>query len=398
MIRFVVATFILLWAAVSVIGQELRVKEGVSLNLREGPGTSYPVIAKLNPGTTMMRFGQSSDDPEWLYVGNIDGVEAGWLHSDFVTWVNPMDWSHNSPSVALSTRIPPYQVIIGDSSARVVVNESKTLVASYTSRRKSIQIWNFTTGELIRNINFTHEYMEDGIFFLKDDVLAMRILRNDGSFGTVLINLHNEKEIYNGKIPFFSPMKPANGLGDGRLVGVGGKGIYIYDPDDYGRDSLGSFRWYKEQLNVKDARFLSLHHSEAPSSLSWAVSSQDGRKRVVSQGVTGDRLEESASISSEYVIYGVNYSQRRIYAAKGYADEILEIGFDSGRVENRIPAECPLGCRFSPKGSFASEIENVDQDVPNSISFKSHDSFEAKNFSIDRYFIEEIEYLDARAC
>ena len=54
-----------------------------SLNLRSGAGTSYPVLAVLHDGQTLVMDGQNGD---WYAVTVVmdDGALSGFVHADYV--------------------------------------------------------------------------------------------------------------------------------------------------------------------------------------------------------------------------------------------------------------------------------------------------------------------------
>lgn len=55
--------------------QEFVVKDGVSLNIRSGPGTTYPVRERAKPGSILRQVTRSGS---WIET------ERGWVHSDFL--------------------------------------------------------------------------------------------------------------------------------------------------------------------------------------------------------------------------------------------------------------------------------------------------------------------------
>ena len=73
-------------------GEPLRVTiatQGVRANLRSGPGTSFDIVAKVNPGQTFDVLGRSEDN-RWYQLDskvtgvNGDQIESGWVASELV--------------------------------------------------------------------------------------------------------------------------------------------------------------------------------------------------------------------------------------------------------------------------------------------------------------------------
>jgi len=111
--RFVlVATLVLLvgWGAASgvsaqgeafPVGAVVRVAntDGQRLNLRGGPSAQQPILAKLDPGTTLTVTGasQMAEGLRWVPVRTSAG-QSGWVAADYVTLV--------APPPAPPTRIP----------------------------------------------------------------------------------------------------------------------------------------------------------------------------------------------------------------------------------------------------------------------------------------------------
>lgn len=67
----------------------MAIVEAEGLNVRNGPGDDYDVIAFVEQGTALKVIG-TSDEDFWLLV-QYDGVSTGWIASRFVELVGPQD-------------------------------------------------------------------------------------------------------------------------------------------------------------------------------------------------------------------------------------------------------------------------------------------------------------------
>lgn len=69
--------------AVPDIPKDLREVTGTRVNMRDGPGTIYPVVARLNIGHKVEVLGDSGTG--WLRLRTLPGQQLGWISSSLVS-------------------------------------------------------------------------------------------------------------------------------------------------------------------------------------------------------------------------------------------------------------------------------------------------------------------------
>ncbi|MDQ4075967.1 MAG: SH3 domain-containing protein, partial [Chloroflexota bacterium] len=76
----------------------------VNLNLRAGPGGTYPTQGVLQPGTDVIAMARSTDD-SWVHVETSDNL-VGWVAREFITCEN-LDWDQLLVAANPPTATPP---------------------------------------------------------------------------------------------------------------------------------------------------------------------------------------------------------------------------------------------------------------------------------------------------
>jgi uncharacterized protein YraI len=126
--------------------------DGQRLNLRGGPATIYPILARLPAGERLTVTGaaQTISMTRWLPVRSAAG-QAGWVSAEFVVLVSaPVP---TSPSLAASPTGPPLAGSAsseaeqterdsrGDARARPVTVEAKLKFPEVKGREQEITVW-----------------------------------------------------------------------------------------------------------------------------------------------------------------------------------------------------------------------------------------------------------------
>lgn len=306
-VLLVVALFISQAAA-----QELRVRDGVSLNLRNGAGTNHAVTGRLQPGTKMFQIGMSIPQPEWRYVRiSGEGDLRGWVHSDFVEWTTPIDWTTRSPQVSLVSAVERLEEL-----ATVAVNDEKTLMATVSRGARSIQIWDFGTGRLLKTIQPDFSFEEERVFFLRDHALFLRKKDTENGLGAAIIDVVSGDAIYDGAHIIYGPLNEMNVDGREIYYSYSTGTISYYNKDDYSKLAGGwsALTSMKSRLSLHTKIINIFRDSTILVEARTERDSQFKRALFLDHELT--IKERTGEFQSEFALVGANIRLRTLYLGR----------------------------------------------------------------------------------
>lgn len=167
---------------------EIRVSATVNagarrLNIRQGPGTNYAVIASLPSGAGVTAIARSQDSG-WVQIQLEDGENSGWVSAPF------LDLSPGSADLPVSEQLSQARPARAASSQSVTAGLSGTLIFQQSSGGK-IYRYNLGTGSLLA--------LTTGLDpALSPDGQTVAFIRDDAGPGLYLIGVDgsNERRIF----------------------------------------------------------------------------------------------------------------------------------------------------------------------------------------------------------
>ena len=181
------AVVVLLSFMACASAQTLVVRVGTNLNIRTGPGTNFPVMARADGGETLDQRGRSS---EWILT------TQGWVHSDFVTRREVVT-SPQSPAVTIGVAGGQSGVV-----TQFALSPDSRVLATRARDVRLIQFWDFETGELLGDYTYPADFSEEeedegyiGIAFLSDERLALYYL----NYEMIVVDVPSLTPIYRGE-------------------------------------------------------------------------------------------------------------------------------------------------------------------------------------------------------
>lgn len=164
--RVCAAALLVVGLATTAIAQELIVRDGVSANLRSGPGTSFGVAGRVAPGTVLDQLGRDDADREWIMVRY--GDHAAYIHQTLVTRLHPLQRTKDPETVATMRRNRFNKL---DAAA---LSPDGRIFAIHEEDSFDVTVWSYPDLAMLKTLNLPVE--DDTLTNLKLDFLTNELL------------------------------------------------------------------------------------------------------------------------------------------------------------------------------------------------------------------------------
>jgi hypothetical protein len=292
-------------ATPTVVAPSARVRGPKGVNVRSGPGTSFPVIAGLRAGDSVTVLGVNEEDRDWVYIRTAAGKQ-GWVYLPLFDPSGSLDGVPAAPAISASqSEIPSAPQVAGSQSTTPARTAG---AAAGTGRAQSLLVFQLSSGGDIMVVNGDGSGLR-GLTHGIDPVLSPDGQRvaftrwdgTDGSLWVIDVDGGNEHQVTGGiaqaKHPTWSPdgkrvavtlqhqgrLDPARkcaSLASGEVPGI----PWNVDPDSVGVEVRGQYPYLIPYLCYT-----------APPDPHWSVRIVD-----VANGDTEDQVTDTYAFGPEW--------------------------------------------------------------------------------------------------